>query len=211
MPDRTRSWVESLAVTDFILWGGVVNKVIRWGACKILGYSTRTTEIIVSQARLRQKYPLEKELAMGDALHACWLSGEGVLPEHEDLFKSGVIKKLLLPDPASPYLSVLRESFGDKKPAYDFPAQIRNMTALAKNYRIPIRWLKGMAGMSVTVCEPQNGKAWAHLDILFPSIDPTKRHIIRLDGTRDNDIIGQYRNAIDQLFGNDQLSHEPNQ
>lgn len=201
--DQIREMAAWFATTDFLPWP--LNRLTRWCGCKMLGYSNRNSEIIVSQERLRNKYPIAKCLE-------AWLSGEGVLTEHEEgLLKAGTIKELIVPDPDSPYLSVLQESFGAKRDAYDFAGQIRRMTKLAIRYQIPVKWFRGVPGMSVTVGNPSQPNAWAHLDLIWPGIDPNKRIIVRLEGNHDGDLIGQYRNAINAMFHNVKITFDPDQ
>src|SRR5688500_13519872 len=151
--DQIREAAAWIATTDFCPWP--LNHLARWFGCKMLGYSNRFAESIVSQSRLIQKYPIKHSLGVGNEVYACWLSGEGVITDHDEgLLRSGAVKELIVPDPDSPYLLILRESFGAKKNAYDFPNQIRRMTKQAMDYGIPVKWFKGVPGMSVTVGNP---------------------------------------------------------
>jgi len=194
--ERAADW----AVTDFIPYGGLVNTFIRWGASRMLGYSTRTVEILVGINELEKKYPLANSLKWKTEIYAYWLSGEGISPFYKEELRAGIIKQLIVPHPETPYLKSLRQSLGDVSVKYDFARQILSTTKLARQYGIPVKWHMGFTGVSSTIWTDKKQDGWIHLDIIWPFISSEHRHVIRIEKKRDPDIFSQYKEAFDRLW-----------
>src|SRR5438445_288836 len=109
----------------------------------------RPQQGVVSQASLytsfrefSQAHDFRHAFDEGNKIYALWMSGDGVIKEigKELVLGSGVISRLLLPDPSCVQLKSLLQTLGD---GYDYKSiakQIRITTQLAIQYKVPVRW-----------------------------------------------------------------------
>ena len=204
--DKTRSWAQWLAVHDSISshipFASLLNKAIRFGISKMLGYSTKTLEVMIGLERLKEKYGFSKFIDSIESIDAYWLTGLGIITENGELFRRGLIRKIMLPHPEITYKSLenLRGSLGIVGPAYNIVEQIRSTTKYAQHFHVPVKWLHDFPTVSLTIINTKDGDGWIHQDIIWPFIDGEKRQIMRIERKREGGLFMQYQDAFNKLW-----------
>jgi hypothetical protein len=136
---------------------------------------SQPTARIWRREAMQMVYPVRGLLRSGHEYYAIWLSGRGVFESGADI---RAVKQLILAHPESDYVSRLQ---GSLPGYYDLPGDIRGTTQQARHAGVAVRWFRGFGGVSVLICDPNSTDSWAHVELILPFADPSRRPILRLE------------------------------
>src|ERR671920_450968 len=117
----------------------------RWVGSMIVYFTTDSVEYLNDRSKWVKRYPFERYCTYRNEIYLLWLSGKGVLPGSKDLIKCGAIKKIILANPNSEYLALLKASYGESSDVYAYQQNIRSVTKFVRQHggqNVPIRWYR---------------------------------------------------------------------
>jgi hypothetical protein len=134
-----------------------------------------------SRDELEKAFPLREQLKEGNAIHAFWTAGQGIVEYHAEELQTGVVKNVVLPRPDLSALQHLTNSIQTGK-AYALPGQIRANTELFKDFGAKVFWHDEFLGLSGHIGNPGREDGWVIAEFALPFENPTRREIMRIQG-----------------------------
>ena len=181
-----------LAITAAILIGLTVFGIFVlgewWG-------KTRRPQFFRDRPTLEARYGA-RPLADVETAHCVWLSGQKVFRPGEHLTK---IKKLILPDPGSHYLSEFTKALPNPHPVL---SDIKYAIESARKANIEVRLYREFTGKSWWIGDRERSTAFVHIECLIPHAKSDRRPSFRVYRWQDEEFYNQHCQIFDWLWDN---------
>lgn len=143
--------------------------------------------------RLEQEFEGASEIWL--AWHIGSVQGSGTLSPRALPSRN---TRLLLTHPDSRHLDELAKVLGRSRESMQ--SNIMEVTRLARESGIAVRWFDGPFGSSMVIVNPQSPTGWARLEIIIPYGRPTERPSIRVSNRKGQEAFQKVLNSYEQVW-----------
>jgi len=115
----------------------------------------------------------------------------------EEQTNVGNVKKVILPHPDSPNLSIYAKSVKDKEA---LPGKIRSTTKELQRRGIDVKWRKDMINHTFLIADPESASGWVQWESVLPYCPLPERPCVIVHRPRFDRLVKSVNDSFDKMF-----------
>ena len=137
---------------------------------------------------------------------ALWHTAQATF--NSELFSTGRIKRLMLPNPNNPEIATLAEM--TTLNVATMRRQIEIVSRDVRQFGTEVRWWSGHITNAITLGNPEQGETWGVIEAFLPKAPRDKRPRIEFSKANQPDTCDMMRRILNEMWHDPKRSFDPN-